>query len=74
MRTPKELVNLMCLYDSQGKFEEFLDQLTYEEVTMTMMVVELLSKKPGLSDLKLGMYDNFLSLMSDKRKLLLERN
>lgn len=74
MRTPSELMNLFALYDSQGKFEEFVDLLTYEEVTMMMMVAELLLKNPSLDELKIKMYKSFLETMGGKRKQLLERN
>lgn len=76
-RTPAELLELFNTYEKEDNFEGYIDQLSFEELTLAMMTAELvldLKDHYKMSDTAVIMYQNFLEYVGKKRKEFLEKN
>jgi len=70
MRTPSELMELCLQYEN---FDQFAETLSYEEVSMVCMTIELLMRMPSTIHKK-EMYESALEYFIKARKKMIERN
>jgi len=72
MRTPSEL--LESFSNSGSSTDSFLKTLCYEEVTMVIMITELLLRSTSMSEDKANTYRKALEVFKSARKGFIERN
>lgn len=74
MRTPSELMELFVYHESKNDIDSFAKVLSYEEVTMIMMTIELMKKHPSLTKSDPETLQQALEFFGKIRKEFIERN
>jgi hypothetical protein len=74
MRTPSELMELYVHHEQNNTRDQFFKVLSYEEVTIICMVIELFLKNPNITTRQAELYQVTLENFKNIRKSMLETN
>ena len=74
IRNPSELFELFVQHESSDTFDAFINDLSYEELTMIMMITEVMLKNPSITPQKQEMLRVGLGVFKNARKKFLELN